>query len=141
MNPKTLKLIYVIYFLLLNCSCQAKEEVGVLSELCVSIEVNQESTKALLEEFDSFAKINSLPIDNSHPLAREYGNAEIGEIIRVSAGMGPFGTIVSYFNLSKKSSSDLKASLSKLVFNNIGGRFSVKNCHNIEDFKPPKLYK
>lgn len=140
MKFSRLRSIFFVAICLLNSSCRPGEEVSVLADMCVSILSDKEATARLVEEFDYFAKKKSLVIDKSHPLAREYKDVDSGAIIHISTGMGPFGTIVSFFEKNDELNGNFKNSFHEFVWGEIASRYEIRDCSGIEGFKLPKLY-
>jgi hypothetical protein len=82
-----------------------------------------------------------LKADVRDQLVQGYESQDGSFDIRVSFGMGDFGTILTFFASTPGAGESVLATLKQVVETEVAPAFTVTPCSSIEGFKTPILYK
>jgi hypothetical protein len=120
---------------------RAPRGIQVEASYCVVVSAKEDKeVKQIFRLFDEFASENGLSVDRSHPAAREYRHPTSRSVIDVSAYIGRYGVVISFFPFVEDDASRLEERLSAFVQDEVSIKFKTAHCSSFDGFKPPVLF-
>lgn len=141
MNKNLLVLIsLVLCAVFVSASTNENQSVAIKADYCVVFEVDENQTKKLMLDLDTFAAIYHLDVNKTSPVSIVYKDRLENDIIVLRILFGDFGSVLSHYSVrSDIESSSVLSKLKKFIQEQLENKYVFRKCSEIENFKIPEF--